>query len=203
MSIYEDHILPRLIDLACGMPELAPLREKLVSQAHGTVLEIGFGSGLNLPYVSERVERVLAVDPSATGRKLARKRIAAAPCPVEPIGVDAARIDAATHSADCALSTFTLCSIDDVQSALCEVRRILKPGGSFLFLEHGRAPDPRILRWQNRLNGLQRRLCGGCRLNRDIAALVRGAGFELREIEQGYAPDLPRTHGYLYSGIAA
>ena len=202
MGIYEKHILPRMIDLACGVAELGPMREKVVSQLSGTVLEIGFGSGLNLPFLPAAVERVLAVDPSQTARKLGRKRIDATHCPIEFIGLDATRIAAETSSADCALSTFTLCTIDDVGSALREVKRILKPGGRLLFVEHGRAPDAGTLRWQNRLNPLQRTLCGGCNLNRDIAALLRAAGFELGALEVGYAAELPRTHGYLYSGLA-
>ncbi|HTU60104.1 MAG TPA: methyltransferase domain-containing protein, partial [Polyangiales bacterium] len=123
-------------------------------------------------------------------------------CKVDFIGLDAERIAAPTGAADCALSTFTLCTIDDVAGALREVKRILKPGGAFLFVEHGRAPDPGTLRWQDRMNGLQRFVCGGCNLNRDIAALVRAAGFELQHLDVGYAPGLPRTHAYLYSGVA-
>jgi SAM-dependent methyltransferase len=203
MGLYEEHVVPRVIDLACGVAELTPYRQKVVSQARGTVLEIGFGSGLNLPLLPAAVERVLAVDPSAVARRLGSQRIDAARCPVEFIGLDAERIAADTHAADCALSTFTLCTIEDVAAALREVRRILKPGGTFLFVEHGRAPDPGTLRWQDRLNGLQRFLCGGCNLNRDIAALVRDAGFELRDLDVGYAPDMPRTHAYLYTGVAA
>jgi ubiquinone/menaquinone biosynthesis C-methylase UbiE len=167
------------------------------------VLKIGFGSGLNLPLLPAAVERVLAVDPSALARKLGKKRIDAAGCPVEFVGLEAERIDAQTHAADCALSTFTLCTIEDVAAALRKVRRILKPGGTFLFVEHGRAPDPGTLRWQERLNGLQRFLCDGCNLNRDIAALVRDTGFERRDLEVGYVPEMPRTHAYLYTGVAA
>ena len=203
MGFYERHILPRVIDQACGLTELTPYRQRVVTQAHGTVLEIGFGSGLNLPLLPAAVERVLAVDPSETARKLGQKRIAAVSCPVDFVGLEAERIAAETDSADCALSTFTLCTIEDVASALREVRRILKPGGTFLFVEHGRAPDPGTLRWQDRLNGLQRYLCGGCNLNRDIPALVRAAGFELRDLDAGYVPDMPRTHAYLYTGVAA
>lgn len=202
MSFYEKHLLPRIIDLACGMPVLTPKRQKVVSEATGTVLEIGFGSGLNLPLLPAAVTRVLAVDPSETARKIGRKRIEVARCPIDFIGLDAVSIHADTHSADSALCTFTLCTIDDVASALREVRRILKPGGKFLFVEHGRSPDARTLRWQDRLNPLQRALCGGCNLNRDIPQLVRDAGFELRDLEVGYAPDTPHTHGYLFSGVA-
>jgi SAM-dependent methyltransferase len=202
MGLYERHLLPRIIDFACAAPELIPYRRKVVSQARGTVLEIGFGSGLNLPLLPAAVDRVLAVDPSETAHELARKRIAAASCAVDSIGLEAERIAAETASADCALSTFTLCTIDDVAGALREVRRILKPGGRFLFVEHGRAPDPGTLRWQDRMNSLQRYLCGGCNLNRDIAALVRDAGFTLQDLEQGYVPGLPRTHAYLYTGSA-
>lgn len=202
MGFYERVVLPRVIDLACGLPELRPYRREVVSRAHGTMLEIGFGSGLNLPLLPAAVERVLAVDPSETARKIGSARIAAASCRIDFIGVDAERIDAETSSADCALSTFTLCTIPDAAAALQEVRRILKPGGTLLFVEHGRAPDPGTRRWQDRLNGLQRFVCGGCNLNRDIPALLRGAGFELQELHEGYVPDMPRPHAYLYRGVA-
>lgn len=203
MSWYETHILPRVLELACGIEALSPARQKAVSGTHGTVLEIGFGSGLNLPFYPPSVQRVLAVDPSESARKLGRKRIEAAHCPVELVSLDAAKIDAEDGSADCAVSTFTLCSIDDVTRALAEVRRILRPGGTFMFLEHGRAPDSTTLRWQERLNPVERFLCGGCNLDRDIADLVRSAGFDVRSLDAGYFPGLPRTHGYLYSGVAA
>lgn len=202
MSLYDTYVLPRVLDMACGIAALDPERERLVARAHGKVLEIGFGSGLNLPFLPAGIERVLAVDPSGPARKLGAKRIQASSCPVDFVGLDAARIQVADCAADCALSTFTLCSIEDVRAALGEVRRIVKPGGSFLFLEHGRAPDEGARRWQDRLNPLQRCLCGGCNLNRDIAGLIEAAGFRVRSLNRRYLPGTPKAYGYLYSGIA-
>jgi SAM-dependent methyltransferase len=202
MSMYETHILPRVLDTLCGMKSFMAERGQAVAAASGTLLEIGFGSGLNLPYLPPSVDRVLAVDPSLRAREVGARRIAAARVPIDFIGLDAEVIRAESGSADCALSTFTLCSIPDAQKALREVRRILKPGGKLLFLEHGRAPDAGVARWQARLNPWERALLGNCHLDRDIAALVRGAGFELQSIETRYIRGVPRTHGYIYSGVA-
>ena len=202
MGFYDDFVVPYLIDVCCGMKDLVPERQKATSGLSGAVLEIGFGSGLNLPHYPREVTRVLAVDPSERARHLGRKRIAAAHCPVETIGLDAEVIGAGDATADTALSTFTLCTVPSAERALCEVHRILKPGGRLFFLEHGRAPDPGVARWQDRLNGLQGAICGGCNLNRDIAALVEGAGFRLETREMAYFPKMPRTHGFLYRGTA-
>jgi ubiquinone/menaquinone biosynthesis C-methylase UbiE len=202
MNLYERHVVPYLVELGCGMKALRPLREKATTGLHGSVLEIGFGSGLNVPYYPGEVRSVLAVDPSETARRIGQKRIASARCQIVPVGLNAERIEAADASADTALSTFTLCTIDDVPRALSEVRRILKPGGRLHFLEHGRAPDAAVARWQERLNGVQRALCGGCNLNRQIAALLERAGFRIESLEASYVPDAPRTHGYVSLGIA-
>lgn len=202
MGWYESRVVPRLIDLSCGMAMLAPMRRATSEGLHGTVLEIGFGSGLNLPHLPAAVTRLLAVDPSGRARELASKRLASAPCPVEFVGLDAEKLALDTASADSALCTFTLCTIPDARAALEELRRVLKPGGTLHLLEHGGAPDVRVRRWQDRLNGLQRTLCGGCNLNRDIAALVREAGFDLEQREAGYLEGAPRTHGYLTRAVA-
>jgi SAM-dependent methyltransferase len=202
MGIYETYVLPRVLDGLCSMKPFMAERGQAVAAASGTLLEIGFGSGLNLPYLPPAVERVLAVDPSLGARKVGAKRIAAARVPVDFIGLDAEVIHAESGSADCALSTFTLCSIPDAQKALREVRRILKPGGKLLFLEHGHAPDEAVARWQARLNPLERTVLGGCNLDRDIVALLRGAGFEIQSLETRYLHDIPRTHGYIYAGMA-
>jgi ubiquinone/menaquinone biosynthesis C-methylase UbiE len=203
MSLYEDLVLPYCVELSCGMKALQPERSRISAELNGTLLEIGFGSGLNVPYYPAAVSQVLAVEPAERARKIARrKRLATSRCPVEFIGIDAQRVAAASASADSALSTFTLCTIPDAERALLEVKRILKPGGRLYFLEHGRAPDAGVRRWQDRLNGVQRAIAGGCTLNRDIPALLRSAGFELQGLEARYFPGIPRTHGYLYSGAA-
>jgi ubiquinone/menaquinone biosynthesis C-methylase UbiE len=184
------------------MKALNAPRKQATSGLSGRVLEIGFGSGLNLPYFPDGVEEVLAVDPSARARRIGHRRIAAARCPVTFVGLEASHIERESQSADSALSTFTLCTIPDALEALAEVRRVLKPGGLLHFLEHGRAPDQGVARWQDRLNGMQRKIAGGCNLNRDIAALLEQAGFHIQRLEAAYFPEMPRTHGYLYAGVA-
>jgi ubiquinone/menaquinone biosynthesis C-methylase UbiE len=202
MGFYDDIILPHVIDFACGIGALIPDRQQAVAGLSGVVLEIGFGSGLNVPHYPLAVTRVLAVDPSERARHIARKRLSDARCVIEPIGLDAQRIRADTASADAALSTFTLCTIPDAERAMAEVRRILKPGGRFFFLEHGIAPDPGVARWQHRLNGIERAVAGGCNLDRDIPAIVRSAGFRVESLDTGFHRKMPRTHGYLYRGVA-
>jgi SAM-dependent methyltransferase len=148
------------------------------------------------------VSELFALEPNALARRLAAKRIAAAPFPVHLIETEAERIPLADASVDCATSTFTLCTIRDVDAALAEIRRVLRPGAPFFFLEHGRAPDARVARWQDRLDPLQRRLGGGCHLNREIDAIVSGAGFEFEKIERHYMRGAPRFAGFLYCGRA-
>lgn len=202
MSFYERCLLPYCIDWTCGAKVFARERRKTSAELSGTVLEIGFGSGLNLPHLPAAVTRLLAVDPSQQGRRIARKRLAQATAAVDFIGFDAERIAAEDASVDAALCTFTLCTIPHADRALREVRRILKPGGKLHFLEHGRAPDVRVARLQDRLNGLQRAIAGGCNLNRDIARLISDAGFRLASVEAGYFPKMPKTHGFLVRGSA-
>ena len=202
MGFYNDYVLPWCIDVSCGMKALDPERARITAALHGTVLEVGFGSGLNLPRMPAAVSRVLAVEPSERARRIAQKRIDAARCTVEFAGLDAQRVQLDDASADCALSTFTLCTIPEVLQALAEIRRILKPGGRLFVLEHGAAPDPDVSRWQARLNGIQRTVAGGCNLNRDIRALLDQAGVATDAIQTYYFHKLPRTHGYLYAGAA-
>lgn len=180
--------------------EFQRLRTEHLARARGRVLELGFGSGLNLPHYPEAVTEVLGVDPARVGRKLAAARIAAAPFPVRFLDLDErGRLPLEDSSVDTAASTWTLCTIPDVAAALAEVRRVLVPGGELCFLEHGLASEPGVARWQGRLNGIQKLVFGGCQLNRKIHDIVRAAGFELREPKQFFMSG-PRTHSYLYAG---
>ncbi len=201
MGFYERQVLPRIFDRVLSNAEIEAYRARATPGLHGQLVEIGFGSGLNLPHYPAEVQRVLAVDPSAVGYGLAQRRIAACHAQVDLVAIDGARLPLDTASADSALSTLTLCSIPDVQAALAELRRVLKPGGSLHFFEHGRSSDPGVARWQDRLNPLQKRLAGGCHLNRDIPALLEAAGFELQSLENTYMRG-PRVMTCIYEGRA-
>lgn len=201
MAIWRDRVLPRLIDWGMRGPEFGEMRERATKGLRGTVLEVGFGSGLNLRYYPGEVERILAVDPALLGRELAAERIAASPIPVDFVGLDGASLPLDDASVDSVLSTWTFCTIPDAEGALAEVRRVLRPGGRFHFVEHGLSPDAGVARWQQRLNGPWKRIAGGCHINRPIDRLVRAAGFELGELSSHYAPG-PRTHAYMYEGRA-
>ncbi len=201
MGIYQDQILPRVTDAVMNRRELTPIRARVSAGLQGEVLEIGFGSGLNVPHYPSAVIRVRAVDPATAGRKLAAKRVAASRVPVEYIGLDGQALALDAASVDHVLTTWTLCTIPDVQRALREVCRVLRPGGALHFVEHGRSPDPGVAHWQDRLTPLQRRLAGGCHLNRPIDRLVAGCGLELTRIENYYANG-PKTFGYMFEGTA-
>lgn len=202
MGLYDRHILPHLIDFACGMGAVMKARSQLVPQARGRVLEIGIGSGLNLSfYDPQRVEVVVGVDPSAEMQALARERAARCQVPVEMIALELGQIQAADASFDDIVCTFTLCTIPDPLAALQEMRRVLKPGGQFLFGEHGRAPDLKVRVWQDRLTPLWRPLAGGCHLNRDIPALLKAGGFRLREVHSRYLQG-PRPLTWVWHGWA-
>ena len=202
MGYYSDSILPRLLNLVMNTKEMRRERARCLDGVTGAVLEIGFGSGLNLPHYPREVTKVIGVDPSHTSARLARTRIAAAPFPVELIGLTAETIPVADASVDAIVSTFTLCTIPDVAAALLEMRRALRPGGRFHFVEHGHAEDPGVVRWQDRLNGVQQTLFGGCHLNRHIATLIEQAGFEIERLDTGYLKGAPRFAGFLYRGVA-
>ena len=202
MSLYGKFVLPRLIDLAMRNPEAARLRAEWLPHAHGDVLEIGIGSGLNLAFYSTQVRRVYGVDPSAGLLERARKRARGANVEVEFLPQSAeAPLPLADASIDTAISTWTLCSVPDVAMALQQIRRVLKPGGRLVFLEHGRAPDPAIARWQNRITPAWKRIAGGCRLNRPIDALIETAGFRIGELKTFYLRG-PRLMTYTYQGLA-
>ena len=203
MGFYDRHILPPLIDLACGTGPVARQRQKIVPRAHGTVLEVGFGSGHNLPwYDAGRVSRLIALEPSPEIRRRAARRLARSEISPEFIDLPGEQIPLESASVDCIVITYTMCSIADPGSALAQMRRVLKPDGEILFCEHGRAPDAGVARWQDRLTPAWRRIGGGCHLNRDIPALLRAASFTLTGLEQMYLPKTPRFVGYNYWGVA-
>ncbi|MGW2663392.1 class I SAM-dependent methyltransferase [Nocardia tengchongensis] len=186
MGIYEDRVLPRLVDLCCGSKGMNGERKRVCAGLHGRVVEIGFGSGRNVPFYPEQVKSVSAVEPADLGWRMAAGRLAAATVPVERAGLDGQALPFEDDSFDSALSTWTLCTIPDVGAALAEVRRVLVPGGTFHFVEHGLAPDPGVRKWQHRLNPIQQTVAGGCHLNRDIPGLIEAAGFEIRDIDRYY-----------------
>jgi ubiquinone/menaquinone biosynthesis C-methylase UbiE len=195
MGLYGDHVLPRIINVACGLKAVDPLRRRVCDGLEGDVVEIGFGSGLNVPFYPERVSRVAAVEPADVGWKLAEKRLDASSVRVERSGLDGQSLPFEDDSYDAALSTWTLCTIPDVTVALREVRRVLKPGGTFHFVEHGLAPDENVRRWQHRLEPLQKRLFGGCHLTRQIPQLLSSTGFTITELDIFYEDGAPKFLG--------
>jgi ubiquinone/menaquinone biosynthesis C-methylase UbiE len=202
MSFYNDHILPHVINLAMRNRELGPYRERVVSRAHGRVLEIGIGSGLNLPLYGPRVDTILGLDPAARLITMAQDAANRSKIPVTLITGSAQAIPIDRGSIDTLVTTWTLCSIPDARGALREMRRVLKPGGEFLFVEHGSAPDENVRKWQNRLTPVWKRIGGGCHLNRPIRALIEGAGFRIVRLDTGYAKG-PRPMTFFYEGCAA
>ena len=200
MPFYREQVVPRLVALTCGAKGLAGLRERTAAGLTGRVVEIGFGSGLNVPHYPDSVEEVLAVEPSATAFRLAGGRIGASAVPVEQIGTDGQALPLDDASCDGALCTFSLCTIPDVELALAEVRRVLRPGGRLHFLEHGLAPDARVASFQHRVEPLQHRIADGCHLTRDPVALTCGAGFVVEEVDQRYGAG-PKAWAYLTRAV--
>ncbi len=201
MGWYADQVVPRAIDLLMRDKETGRVRSRVAASLDGEVLEIGFGSGLNVPHYPARITRVLAVDPATVGRKLAARRTAASPVPVDFIGLDAQRLPVADGSVDHVLRTWTLCTISDVEQALAEIGRVLRPGGSLHFAEHGLAPDPKVASRQHRLTPLQRRVAGGCHLDRPIDKLIAGSGLAFERLETSYMQGL-KAWCYTFEGSA-
>ncbi len=201
MAFYRSQVLPRLVDRVLGTPDIGNWRAEAAAGLHGRVVEIGFGSGLNVEHYPAEVEAVLAVEPAAVAMKLARKRIATSRVAIEHVGVDGQSVPMAGESCDAALSTFTLCTVAHPAAALSEIFRVLRPGGTLHFLEHGISPDPRVAAWQRRLEPLQRLLAGGCHLTRDPATIVTRAGFQLGRCDHAYAKG-PKPWSYLTLGVA-
>jgi len=201
MGFYDEQIVPRVTNVMLGTKMFGKIREEACEGLHGDVVEVGFGSGLNLPYLADAVTGVWAVEPSGTATKLAAKRIAVTSVPVQVAGLDGAHLALPDDRFDAALSTMTLCTIPDIGGALVELRRVLKPGASFHFAEHGRSPDAKVAHTQDRFTGMQRRLAGGCHLNRDIAALIADAGFSIEHVRNFYLKG-PKAWGYMSVGRA-
>jgi len=204
MSCYEQYVLPHLLHLACGNKVVDRQRAAVVPQARGRVLEVGMGSGLNLPhYDPDRVELVWGLEPSEGMRRKARHHVAGAPFEVRWLNLPGEEIPLEDNSADSVVLTYTLCTIPDWHRALEQMRRVLKPGGQLLFCEHGMAPDEGVRRWQHRIDPLWCRVAGGCHLNRDIPKLIEHAGFAILRMETGYLPKVPRFAGFNFWGAAA
>jgi ubiquinone/menaquinone biosynthesis C-methylase UbiE len=181
--------LPHVVDFACGLKPTRKQREKVVPKARGRVLEVGFGSGLNLPFYDARqVRHVWALEPSQDMWTLAKSRIKDSRVSVEHVAACAEAIPLETACADTVLMTYTLCTVPDPEAALSEIRRVLRPGGELVFCEHGAAPDVSVRKWQDRLNPIWKRLGGGCNLNRNIPRLLEGVGFEIRALDRMYIP---------------
>jgi ubiquinone/menaquinone biosynthesis C-methylase UbiE len=202
MGWYREHMLPRIVNVACDRKVARRQRQRVCEGLGGEVVEIGFGSGLNIPFYPPEVKRVAAVEPADAGWKLAEERIGATTIPIERSGLDGQALPFPDDSFDAALSTWTMCTIPDLQAALRELRRVLKPGGELHFVEHGLAPDEDVQRWQHRLDPLQQRVFGGCHLDRPIVDLVKGAGFEIKQLDTYYERPSPKILGASSLGVA-
>jgi SAM-dependent methyltransferase len=201
VGFYNEQVVPRLVELTLGTGGFDKFRARTTEGLSGRVVEIGFGSGLNLPHYPPEVERVLAVEPSRVARQRAERRIRAAAMPVEQVGLDGQTLPLDDASCDAALCTFTLCTVPDPSRALAELLRVLRPAGTVHFLEHGLSPDRNVAKWQHRIDPIQRRLADGCHLTRDPSSLVEQAGFVMQRNEQRYIQG-PKPWGWLTLGTA-
>lgn len=201
MSFYEQKILPYLFDLSLSDPNIAKHRRDILAGVTGEVLEIGFGTGLNLPYYPEHIHKIATVDPNSGVHAIAQKRIAASPVAIDHHILSGENLPMADHTFDSVVSTFTLCSIPNLEQALAEIYRVLKPGGQFFFVEHGLSSEPDVQMWQNRLTPIQKRIAGGCHLNRNIRQFVENQ-FDQITVNELYLENAPKVPGYLYKGVA-
>lgn len=199
MGLYGDHVLPRMVAFGMGGRAFQDQRRQALAGVAGRVLELGFGAGHNLEHYGEGVTEVLALEPAQVNRKLAAKRVAGAPFPVEWVGLEGESIPLEDGSVDAVVSTWTLCTIPDLRRALAEVQRVLRPGAELTFLEHGLSPDPKVARWQHRLNPMQKFCFGGCHLNRAIDRELESVGFSVEELETFYMKG-PKFACWMYRG---
>jgi len=202
MGLYADRVFPHLMNKVMDTPQTRATRKRVCAGLTGDVVEIGFGTGHNLPYLPEGVVRLRAVEPMGVGVRLAGDRIRASSVPVEISGLDGQALPFEDATADAVLCTWSLCSIPDPVRAVREIRRVLKPGGALHFAEHGRAPDAGVLAWQRRLNPVQKRMAAGCHLDRDIPGILAAGGLEVLDVTHTYEERMPRFVGSLYVGRA-
>ena len=202
MGYYSDNVLPRILNKAMDAKVQRAARARVCEGLRGEVVEIGFGSGLNVGHYPPEVTRVVAVEPSTVSMQLARPRLATSTAKVELGGLDGQRLDLPSEQFDAVLSTWTLCTIPDLAAALAEARRVLKPGGEFHFVEHGHAPDENVVRWQERLEPLNMRIAGGCHLTRTISDDITRSGFVFEQLDNYYTKGVPKPWGYTYEGRA-
>ncbi len=203
MGFYGERVFPRAMNRLMNTKQTRETRARVCAPLSGDIVEIGFGTGLNLPHLPPAVTVVLAVDPLERGRTLASERIAASPVSVEFVGLDGQLLPLADDSADAALSTWTLCSIPDPVAAVREINRVLRPGGTLHFVEHGCSPDPGVRKWQRRLNPIQRRIACGCNLDRDIPSILKDAGLSVDSLNTYYMKGSPKILGWTFEGVAA
>lgn len=201
MTFYRRHVLPCLLHLAMRQKQLMPFRRRVIGAAEGRVLEVGVGSGLNLPLYRSAVRSVIGLEPSSELLRMARGRATAATVPVEILQASAETLPFDDCSMDTVVMTWTLCTIADAPQALAEMHRVLKPGGALLFVEHGRAPEPGVARWQDRLDPLWCRIAGGCHLNRKMDNLISASGFRIDSLVNARLSG-PQILGFLYEGRA-
>jgi len=199
MGVYQEHILPHLVNLAMRNRQLAAYRERTIRLAEGRVLEIGVGSGLNLPLYTDRTTEILGLDPHPKLLAMASEKPRSIPSKLIEGSAESIPLDDA--SVDTVVSTWSLCSIPDVAAALAEIRRVVKPGGHLLFVEHGLAPEKNVRRWQDRLTPLWKPIAGGCHLNRPISSLIEDAGFHIEQLQTGYMPG-PKPMTFMNEGSA-
>jgi ubiquinone/menaquinone biosynthesis C-methylase UbiE len=202
MGLYGDHVFPRVMDKAMDTPANRDIRRRVCERLAGDIVEIGFGTGHNLPFLPDTVRSVRAVDPLERGRRLAAGRLAATSVDVRFVGLDGQRLPLEDASADAVLCTWTLCSIPDAVAAVAEARRVLRPGGALHFVEHGRSPHAKVRRWQERMEPIQRRVACGCSLLKEIPELVEAGGLVVERLDTYYVERQPKIYGWTFEGVA-